>query len=357
MPKVSVIVPCYNEEAVLPQLFRRLTAAAEAWGMDYEVVSVNDGSRDRTWELLKEQHARDPRWRCLSFARNFGHQTAVSAGLYHAEGDAAVVIDADLQDPPESIEKLLAKWKEGYQVVYAVRKKRQDKALKSLLAWGFYRVIAKLVPFRIPADSGDYALLDRCVVDIMNAFPERNRYLRGLRAWCGFRQIGVEFERQARAAGEPQYTFKKSLRLAMDGVFSFSTVPLRLSTYLGFWISGLAFLITGRDRWIRYAVPNRRRRCRYLLARAGARIRHRISFNPARCAERQRRSPAMIIHRPVSRFGLTSNGSNTPFSAIEAVSSVKSPNSVRGCSGLGSSLSTGIMRPTCCGRCCDNSST
>jgi polyisoprenyl-phosphate glycosyltransferase len=244
MPKVSVIVPCYNEEAVLPQLFSRLTAAADAWRMDYEVLCINDGSRDRTWELLKEQHARDSRWRCLSFARNFGHQTAVSAGLYHADGDAAVIIDADLQDPPESIAKLLAKWKEGYQVVYAVRTKRQDKAFKSLLAWGFYRLIAKLVPFRIPADSGDYALLDRCVVDVMNAFPERNRYLRGLRAWCGFKQVGVEFERQARAAGKPQYTFKKSLRLAMDGVFSFSTVPLRLSTYLGFWISGFAFLIT-----------------------------------------------------------------------------------------------------------------
>ena len=244
MPKISVIVPCFNEEPVLPQLFRRLSAAADSWQMDYEILCINDGSRDGTWQLLKKQHEVDPRWRCLSFARNFGHQTAVSAGLYHATGDVAVIIDADLQDPPESIQRLLDKWKEGYQVVYAVRSRRKDKALKSFLAWGFYRTIAKLVPFKIPADSGDYALLDRCVVDVMNAFPERNRYLRGLRAWCGFRQTGVEFERHARAAGTPQYTFKKSLRLAMDGVFSFSTVPLRLSTYLGFWISAGAFLIT-----------------------------------------------------------------------------------------------------------------
>jgi len=244
MARASIIVPCYNEEAVLPQLFDRLTTAAGQWGMEYEIICVNDGSRDRTWELLREQHRRDPHWRGLSFARNFGHQTAVSAGLYHATGDAVVIIDADLQDPPESILNLLAKWREGYQVVYGVRARRQDAALKSFLAWGFYRVIARLVPFKIPADSGDYALLDRTVVDVLNSMPERNRYLRGLRAWCGFRQTGVEFDRHARAAGAPQYTFKKSFRLAMDGVFSFSAVPLRLATHLGFWISGFAFLIT-----------------------------------------------------------------------------------------------------------------
>ena len=244
MSKISIIVPCYNEEDVLPQLFSRLGTAAEEWGEDFEVICINDGSRDRTWELLRAQNQRDPRWRALSFARNFGHQTAVSAGLYHALGDAVVVIDADLQDPPETIENLLAEWKKGYQVVYAVRSRRTDAALKSLLAWGFYRAIAKLVPFKIPADSGDYALLDRAVVDVLNAMPERNRYLRGLRAWCGFRQTGVEFKRHARAAGAPHYTFKKSFGLAMDGVFSFSTVPLRLATVLGFWISGFAFVGT-----------------------------------------------------------------------------------------------------------------
>jgi glycosyltransferase involved in cell wall biosynthesis len=239
---ISIIVPCYNEEAVLPALFDRLGAAAASWGTEFEVICVNDGSRDRTWELLTAQHRKDPRWKGLSFARNFGHQTAVSVGLHHSSGDAVVIIDADLQDPPESISKLIAKWREGFEVVYAVRTQRRDPLLKTILAWGFYRVIGAMVPFRIPRDSGDYALLDRVVVDVMNSLPERNRYLRGLRAWVGFKQCGVEFERHARAAGTPQYTFKKSFRLAMDGLFSFSTVPLRLATYLGLCVSALAFI-------------------------------------------------------------------------------------------------------------------
>jgi dolichol-phosphate mannosyltransferase len=240
--KISVVVPCYNEEAVLPQLFQRLAAVAETWNMEYEVICVDDGSRDKTWELLKRQHEKDPRWRCLSFARNFGHQVAVSAGLFHATGDAAIVIDADLQDPPEQIARLIEKWLEGFQVVYAVRTKRDDAMVKQFLAWGFYRVLSKAVPFNVPADAGDFCLLDRRVVEVMNALPERNRYLRGLRAWSGFRQIGIEFERHARAAGTPQYTFKKSFKLAMDGVFSFSSVPLRLAAYLGFIVSLAAFL-------------------------------------------------------------------------------------------------------------------
>lgn len=227
---------------MLPQLFQRLAAVAETWNMEYEVICVDDGSRDKTWELLKRQHEKDSRWRCLSFARNFGHQVAVSAGLFHATGDAAIVIDADLQDPPEQIARLIEKWREGFQVVYAVRTKRDDAMVKQFLAWGFYRVLSKAVPFNVPADAGDFCLLDRRVVEVMNALPERNRYLRGLRAWSGFRQIGIEFERHARAAGTPQYTFKKSFKLAMDGVFSFSSVPLRLAAYLGFIVSLAAFL-------------------------------------------------------------------------------------------------------------------
>ena len=240
--KISVVVPCYNEEEVLPLLFARLSTAAQNWGMDYEVICVSDGSHDKTWELLKAQNGHDSRWRCLCFARNFGHQTAVSAGLYHATGDAAVVIDADLQDPPESVVKLIEKWREGYHVVAAVRAKRKDAALKRALAWGFYRVMAKLVTFNIPTDTGDYCLLDRKVVNVLNSLPERNRYVRGLRAWSGFRQTSVTFERQARAAGAPLYTFGKSLKLALDGIFSFSTLPLRLVMHLGLWISGLSFL-------------------------------------------------------------------------------------------------------------------
>ena len=242
MQKISVIVPCFNEEAVLPQLFKRLGAAATTWGVDYEVIGVDDGSHDRTWQLLQQQHAADPRWRGLSFARNFGHQTAVSAGLFHATGDAVIIIDADLQDPPEEVARLLAKWREGFEVVFATRKKRRDPLVKRVLAWGFYRLLEKLTPLPMARDAGDFCLLDKKVVTVMNALPERSRYLRGLRTWCGFRQTSVEFDRAKRAAGEPQYTFKKSFKLAMDGLFSFSAMPLRLATYLGLWVSGFAFL-------------------------------------------------------------------------------------------------------------------
>jgi len=242
MQKISVIVPCFNEEIVLPKLFDRLNAAAAGWGTEVEILCVDDGSRDRTWELLKAQHQKDPRWRCLSFARNFGHQAAVSAGLYHSTGAAAVIIDADLQDPPEEIAHLLAKWREGFEVVFATRKARKDPLVKRILAWGFYRVISRLAPFPMPADAGDFCLLDRKVVAVMNSLPERSRYLRGLRTWCGFKQTSVEFKRGERAAGVPQYTFKRSFKLAMDGLFSFSAAPLRFATYLGLWVSCFAFL-------------------------------------------------------------------------------------------------------------------
>jgi dolichol-phosphate mannosyltransferase len=239
--KISVIVPCYNEEEVLPKLFERLGAVAVGWNTDYEIICVNDGSRDRTWELLKAQNQKDPRWLGLCFARNFGHQTAVSAGLHFATGDCAVIIDADLQDPPEEISRLLEKWREGFEVVFATRKKRQDPLIKKILAWGFYRTLQKMTPLPMARDAGDFCLLDKRVVAVMNSLPERSRYLRGLRTWCGFRQASVEFDRHERAAGVPQYTLKKSFKLAMDGLFSFSAAPLRLATYLGLWVSAFAF--------------------------------------------------------------------------------------------------------------------
>ena len=242
MPKISVIVPCFNEEAVLPELFTRLGAASAAWNADCEIICVDDGSRDRTWETLKAQNTKDPRWRCLCFARNFGHQAAVSAGLHFATGDAAVILDADLQDPPEEISRLLEKWCEGFEVVFATRKNRRDPFAKKILAWGFYRLLEKMTPLPMARDAGDFCLLDRRVIAVMNSLPERSRYLRGLRTWCGFRQTSVEFDRAGRAAGVPQYTFKKSLKLAMDGLFSFSAAPLRLATYLGLWVSAFAFL-------------------------------------------------------------------------------------------------------------------
>jgi glycosyltransferase involved in cell wall biosynthesis len=241
-PLVSVIVPCFNEQEVLPQLFDRLTRAADTWDMNWEVLCMDDGSRDLTWDLLSKQQNADSRWKGIRFSRNFGHQSAVSAGLYHAMGDVVIVIDADLQDPPEQLVRFLEKWREGYQVVYGIRASQQDRPLKKILAWGFYRIIASLVTFNIPPDSGDFCLMDRKVVDVMNALPERNKYLRGLRAWCGFRQIGLQFERHARAAGAPQYTFRKSLRLALDGIFSFSAVPLSIASHLGLFVSSLALL-------------------------------------------------------------------------------------------------------------------
>jgi dolichol-phosphate mannosyltransferase len=242
MQKISIIIPCFNEEAVLPKLYERLGAVAPSWNADYEIICVDDGSRDRTWELLQAQHQKDSRWRGLSFARNFGHQTAVSAGLQFATGDAAVVIDADLQDPPEEIARLIAKWREGFEVVFATRKKRKDPLLKRILAWGFYRLLQKMTPLPMARDAGDFCLLDKKVLAVMNALPERSRYLRGLRTWCGFRQTSVEFDRHERAAGVPQYTFRKSFKLAMDGLFSFSAAPLRLATYLGLWVSAFAFV-------------------------------------------------------------------------------------------------------------------
>jgi dolichol-phosphate mannosyltransferase len=241
MPKISVIIPCFNEEAVLPRLFDRLGAVAATWNADCEILCVDDGSRDRTWEILKAQHARDARWRGLSFARNFGHQTAVSAGLHYATGDAVVVIDADLQDPPEEIARLLAKWREGFDVVYAVRQKRKEGWLKRIAYWAFYRLMARLVAFDIPLDSGDFCLMSRRVVETINAMPERNRFVRGLRAWSGFRQIGLPYERAARAAGEPTYHLRTLFKLAADGLFSFSALPLRLATHLGLWVSAFAF--------------------------------------------------------------------------------------------------------------------
>ena len=239
---ISIVIPCYNEEQAIPLLHKRFDELTATWSDPVEIICVDDGSKDQTWRKLKEIARLDSKWKAICLSRNFGHQAAVSAGLYHAKGDCVCVIDADLQDPPETLEAFVAEWKAGSDVVYGVRRKRKDALIKRFLAWGFYRVIAKLVSIEIPPDSGDFCLLDRKVVDIMNALPEKSRYLRGLRAWCGFKHTPVEFERDARAAGEPQYTFRKSLKLAMDGIFSFSAVPLALASHAGLWVSGFALV-------------------------------------------------------------------------------------------------------------------
>ena len=239
---ISVVIPCYNEEEVLPQLFARLGAAAETWGEEYEILLVDDGSRDATWQLILEQHARDERWRGISFARNFGHQTAISAGIHYARGCAVILMDADLQDPPEQLHRFIAAWRDGNDVVYAIRATRKENILKRAAYKAFYRVLRRLASIEIPLDSGDFCLMDRKVVDVLNAMPERNRFVRGLRSWAGFRQLGLEYNRDARAAGEVKYTLRKLIKLALDGVVSFSTTPLRMATYLGFVVSFFALL-------------------------------------------------------------------------------------------------------------------
>lgn len=210
-----------------------------------ELILVNDGSRDGSLELLRELHHKDPRVCYLSLARNFGHQIAVTAGLNYVRGQVVVILDADLQDPPELIPDMIAKWQQGYQVVYAQRTlRRKERWGKRFTAYVFYRLLNQLADVNIPTDTGDFCLIDRQVVDVLNAMPERNRYIRGLRSWVGFRQISIRFERDPRFAGEVGYTFSKSLALAVNALVSFSILPLRLSTYLGL-LSAVAAIIMG----------------------------------------------------------------------------------------------------------------
>lgn len=244
MKRVDIIIPCYNEEEVLPHLFQRLDELKLRVQEELFFIFVNDGSRDTTWSIL-EEHCQEPSdAAAINLSRNFGHQVAVSAGLFHSTGEAAVIIDADLQDPPEVIMEMIEEWHNGNDVVYAVRKSRKDNLIKVILAWGFYRVLDALSDIKIPRDCGDFALLDARVVKIYNLLPERNRYLRGIRAWMGFRQVAVEFDRDERAAGEPQYTTRKSFALAMDGIVSFSTKPLRIASWCGIYVSIFAVLGT-----------------------------------------------------------------------------------------------------------------
>lgn len=243
-PTYSFIVPIFNEEATLSELYRRLSAVMDGMDGAVEVVLVNDGSHDRSLELMRDLHERDHRICYISFTRNFGHQIAVTAGLNFVRGQAIVVLDADLQDPPELIPTLADKWRRGYDVVYAQRVQRhQEGWFKRLTAYVFYRLLRQLADVDIPTDTGDFCLMDRRVVDALNAMPERNRYIRGLRSWLGFRQIAIPFERDSRFAGEVKYTFRKSLALAIDGLVSFSKVPLRISTYVGLFAAVIAIVM------------------------------------------------------------------------------------------------------------------
>ncbi|MFN6477506.1 glycosyltransferase family 2 protein [Nostoc sp. DedQUE07] len=257
LPKYSFIVPIYNEEEIIPELYRRLSAVMNRMDGLVELILINDGSRDRSLQLLRDLHQKDPRICYLSFARNFGHQIAVTAGLNFVRGQAIVILDADLQDPPELIPDMVEKWRQGYQVVYAQRTQRlKERWFKRFTAYFFYRILKKLADVEIPTDTGDFCLMDRQIVDILNSMPERNRYIRGLRSWVGFQQTAIRFERNPRFAGEVKYTFSKSLALAINGLVSFSIVPLRLSTYLGLIAAAAAIFMALLVLYWRLFVPH-----------------------------------------------------------------------------------------------------
>jgi len=247
-PVLSLVLPIYNEEEIIPELDRRLKAflgnVGSGVGESWEVVFINDGSRDKSLALLRELVAAEPRYKLLSFSRNFGHQIAITAGVDRAEGDAVVVMDADLQDPPEVVAEMLVKWREGHDVVYAVRGKRHGETLfKKVTAAAFYRIFQRLLGnLKIPLDTGDFRLMSRPVVMTLRALREQHRFVRGMVAWIGFKQTAVHYDRPARHAGETKYPLRKMVRFAIDGITSFSIVPLRVATWLGI-IAGLGTLV------------------------------------------------------------------------------------------------------------------
>ncbi|MEM8963507.1 MAG: glycosyltransferase family 2 protein [Acidobacteriota bacterium] len=244
-PRVSFAIPVFNEEEVVPALLERVGAVLDATpGGPHEVVLVDDGSRDRTAEMLREAAREDPRLVVVELSRNFGHQTALTAALDHTTGDVVLVLDGDLQDPPEMLPRFLEHWRDGYDVVYGRRVLRKESPLLRAAYFLFYRLIGALSDVSLPLDAGDFALLSRQVVDAMKSSPERHRYLRGLRTWVGFRQIGIDVERAARAAGETKYSLRKLLQLAFDGIFAFSVVPLRGALLLGLMAIVLSSLYT-----------------------------------------------------------------------------------------------------------------
>jgi glycosyltransferase involved in cell wall biosynthesis len=242
-PSLSVVVPCFNEELSIAEMHRRLVAVLEQLPAEFEVFYVDDGSTDCTAELLRQIQAHDSRVRVLRFSRNFGHQMAITAGLEYAPGDAVVVIDADLQDPPEVIQEFFQKWMDGNDVVYGVRSERDgETAFKRWTAKGFYRLIGHLSDTAIPVDTGDFRLMDRAVADALLDMPERDRFVRGMVSWLGFSQAAVPYRRSPRSAGVTKFSLLKMVRFATDGIVSFSILPLRLATWLGFAASGIAIL-------------------------------------------------------------------------------------------------------------------
>lgn len=237
---LSVIIPVFNEEEIVAKTYDVLEEVLK--DVEHELIFVNDGSKDRTREIVESKLSSNPNNKIVNFSRNFGHQAAFSAGLDHAQGEAVVIIDGDLQDPPELIHEMMEKWREGYQVVYAQRNKRAGETLfKRFTAFAFYRIIGKLTSIDIPPDTGDYRLMDRCVVEQLRNLPERSRFLRGLVCWVGFKKIGVKYDRAERTAGTSKYPLKKMIRLAVDGITGFSTSPLKISFYMGLFATIVGF--------------------------------------------------------------------------------------------------------------------
>lgn len=242
-PDISVIAPVFNEVESLPEFYRRVKTVLDGLNLSWELLLVDDGSTDGSTELIRQLAKEDSRVRALIFARNFGHQLAVTAGLDHCLGRAAIIIDSDLQDPPEVMADLIAKWREGYEVVYAVRAEREGESwFKLFTASLFYRLIYRITDVKIPLDTGDFRLLDRQVVEVLKTMRERHRFLRGMSVWVGFRQTGVEYRRAARFAGQTKYPLRKMLKFAFDAITSFSYLPLQIATYLGFAAASLSIV-------------------------------------------------------------------------------------------------------------------
>jgi polyisoprenyl-phosphate glycosyltransferase len=242
-PALSVVIPVYDEQDNIPLLYQRLTAVLEEAEPDYQLVFVDDGSLDASLAILRELVEKDQRVTMVELARNFGHQVAISAGLDYARGAGVVIMDADLQDPPEVLPQFIAKWREGHDVVYAVRAARKENWLMRIAYAAFYRLLSKIANIHIPLDAGDFCIMDRKVVDLLVGMPERNRFVRGIRSWVGLDQVGLAYQREARNAGKPKFTLTRLVYLALDGLISFSYLPLRAITVMGFGVSFISICL------------------------------------------------------------------------------------------------------------------